>query len=83
MTTRVRSLRHNKTTTRGIAACQAAGVEFWSIAPGQHSYWGVQDGQYHRVTYDPKRWEVTCHQVDHRGVPVEGPYRTISVHIDV
>ena len=58
MTTTVQP-KHNKTTAKGIAVCEAAGVEFWSWAP-RVSYWGVRAGEFYLVkvvpgVIDPKR----------------------------
>ena len=62
MTTTVQP-KHNKTTAKGIAVCEAAGVEFWSWAP-KASYWGVRDGRFYLVKLVPTPVSsmVTCRE---------------------
>ena len=53
--------KHNKTTSKGIAVCEAAGVEFWSGAP-KGFYWGVRDGRFYLVKHSPRTSRVECRE---------------------
>ena len=69
MTTTVQP-KHNKTTAKGIAVCEAAGVEFWSLAP-KASYWGVRDGLFYLVKHWTRSGELQVTRVDFFGNPIE------------
>lgn len=61
---------HVAAVSKGIAVCEAVGMDFWSLAEEPRSHWATRQGRFFLVRHVPQRGIITTVPVNAWGTPV-------------
>ena len=61
---------HVAATQKGMAVCEAVGMDFWGLAEEPRTFWATRGGRFFMVRHVPQRGIITTVPVDAWGTPV-------------